>query len=293
MPKRRSERLRGAVLVGGMLGLLLVAGTGFADTQKAVEEIWPESLTPGELHVEWTVPEHAPNDYRVNWGPAGERFPSWREETGNDFPTDNALTLHDLEPGVLYQVRVRARYGEGNPAGLFSAAVTQLVDDYHDDLDTEGSVAVEGSQAGDIGSPADVDWHAVTLDADRGYDVRVTGDEALGVLLAGIYDEAGTVVSSGLAWSGMAKVSFRPPAAGTYFVSVAGSGKETGSYELEVLQGAVTGLSLASESAGALTISWEAAYPAPDDYWVRWAKADKDFPSETATDGNAYVVGTS
>ena len=69
-----------------------------------------QSLTPGELRVEWTVPEAPPADYRVTWGAADEPLAGWSDGSGNAYVGGTALTLHQLEPGVEYQVRVRARY---------------------------------------------------------------------------------------------------------------------------------------------------------------------------------------
>ena len=37
--------------------------------------------------------------------------------------------------------------------------------------------------------------------------------------------------------------------------------------------GAITGLTLSSDTPGALTVSWDAASPTPTDYRVDWAKA--------------------
>ena len=57
--------------------------------------------------------------------------------------------------------------------------------------------------------------------------------------------------------------------------------------------GATTGLTLSSDEAGTLTVSWDAASPAPTDYRVNWAKADESYPSWTDDAGNRHPEGTS
>ena len=56
--------------------------------------------------------------------------------------------------------------------------------------------------------------------------------------------------------------------------------------------GAITGLTLSSDTPGALTVSWEAASPTPTDYRVDWAKSDEDYQSWKVDDGHKYPAPT-
>ena len=58
-------------------------------------------------------------------------------------------------------------------------------------------------------------------------------------------------------------------------------------------EGAINGLTLSSDSPGTLTVSWDAASPAPGDYRVRWARSGESYPSWTSGSGNHYTEGTS
>jgi hypothetical protein len=58
----------------------------------------------------------------------------------------------------------------------------------------------------------------------------------------------------------------------------------------------VGGLSLSSDAAGELSVTWEAVSPAPTDYRLVWAKVGERFVSYKSADaatGNAYPVGES
>ena len=55
-------------------------------------------------------------DYRVNWARSGEGYPSWTDDTANHQPTTTSQQLTDLDEGVGYKVRVRARYHDGADA---------------------------------------------------------------------------------------------------------------------------------------------------------------------------------
>ena len=78
------------------------------------------SLNPGELAITWDAPSRAPTDYRVTWKKSDGKWPSYKNdntvEGGNAFPTGTSHTVSDLEEGIEYSVRVRARYhnSEGN-----------------------------------------------------------------------------------------------------------------------------------------------------------------------------------
>ena len=57
--------------------------------------------------------------------------------------------------------------------------------------------------------------------------------------------------------------------------------------------GALTGLTLSSDSPGTLAVSWNPSSPDPTDYRVNWAKSSEKYPSWTSDDGNLYPTATS
>ena len=73
----------------------------------------------GQLLLTWTAPA-APNadptDYHVNWAKSAEDYPADTTPYGNDHPTDTTLTLVGLEYDTDYEIRVRARYSDGENA---------------------------------------------------------------------------------------------------------------------------------------------------------------------------------
>ena len=56
--------------------------------------------------------------------------------------------------------------------------------------------------------------------------------------------------------------------------------------------GAITGLTLTSTTAGTLTVSWDAASPTPTDYRIDWAKSTEDYQSWKVDDGHVYTAET-
>ena len=70
----------------------------------------------GQLLLTWTAPA-APNadptDYHVNWAESTEDYPSDTASDGNDHPTTTTHTLVGLDYDTDYNVRVRARYTDG------------------------------------------------------------------------------------------------------------------------------------------------------------------------------------
>ena len=71
--------------------------------------------------VGWSSPCETPDDYHVNWGLAGQDFPTGPNNNG--YTTD---TSYDITTGMFtvgdYKVRIRARYGDEN--GPWSRSVT-------------------------------------------------------------------------------------------------------------------------------------------------------------------------
>ena len=134
---------------------------------------------PGILTVTWNAADPPPGDYRVNWANADEEFPSRQESDGNAFPTSTSYTISNLEPGVEYKVRVRARYFDGNgnrvSSGPWSASPSLTVS--REELlrqNTDGpAVTIAGS--GGINSVGGVN-HVDGAD----FDVTVTFSAAVG-----------------------------------------------------------------------------------------------------------------
>ena len=91
------------------------------DTTPAAGTI--ETLTAaddtGQLLLTWTAPA-APNadptDYHVNWGKSTEDYPADTATDGNAHPTTTTHTLAGLDYDTDYNIRVRARYTDGENA---------------------------------------------------------------------------------------------------------------------------------------------------------------------------------
>ena len=73
----------------------------------------------GQLVLTWdppAAPNAAPTDYHVNWAKNSEDYPADTAEAGNAHPTTTTHTLAGLEYDTDYNVRVRARYTDGENA---------------------------------------------------------------------------------------------------------------------------------------------------------------------------------
>ena len=58
--------------------------------------------------------------------------------------------------------------------------------------------------------------------------------------------------------------------------------------QAQVVDGAITGLTLSSDAPGTLTVSWDTASPTPTDYRIDWAKSDEDYQSWKVDEGHKY-----
>ncbi len=186
----RQKQVKLAIIVLGvwlMLAALLAALPSLSallssvngpDNNRTLSVIRVESGQPGVLEISWDVPAETPIDYRVSWAPVGEDFPSGRDEPGNAFPTAPTYTAIGLDPGVRYQVRVRARYQDAN--GDWSAPVEAVAVSASTSPSNSASVpsTVPPGQPQDL--QADVAQNSVSLSwsapADNG---SVTGYQIL------------------------------------------------------------------------------------------------------------------
>ena len=109
----RKLMLAALVLAVATFGVVPAVATAQQDCA-AISALTLTSDTPGVLDVSWEAPTGAaPTDYRVNWARSGEDYPSWTDDTANHQPTTTSQQLTDLDEGVEYKVRVRARYYDG------------------------------------------------------------------------------------------------------------------------------------------------------------------------------------
>ena len=99
---------------------------GIIDTLTAADD------DAGQLLLTWetpAAPNATPTDYHVNWGKSTEDYPADTAEAGNAHPTDTTLTLTVLEYDTDYNVRVRARYSDGeNAASPWNGPWTETTD---------------------------------------------------------------------------------------------------------------------------------------------------------------------
>ena len=75
-----------------------------------VKDIQLVSPERGVLQINWSAVEPTPTDYWVSWAKVGEDGSSEAETWGDAYLKERSHTIHGLEPGAHYQVRVRTRY---------------------------------------------------------------------------------------------------------------------------------------------------------------------------------------
>ena len=166
----------------------------------------------------------------------------------------------DDNAGVVYNSRGLFTAGEdgtyyvaagavGNGLGTYTLSVTELSDDHAAGTGTGGTVAVGGSATGDIETPGDRDWFAVTLEAGKRYRIDLKGSwtedgtlrdpylhgvhDADGALIAGTTDDnAGAIYNS--------RVFFTAGEDGTYYVAAGAVGNGLGTYTLSVTEHSLT-----------------------------------------------------
>ena len=103
-----------AVLVGVITTLALSSFTAEAQgTRGAIANLQLTSTTAGTLTVSWDAASPTPTDYRVDWAKSGENYKSWKVDDGHKYLTVTSIELTDLDEGVEYKVRARARFYKG------------------------------------------------------------------------------------------------------------------------------------------------------------------------------------
>ena len=136
-----------------------------------------------------------------------------------------------------------AASGHGSQLGTYTLSVEDVTDDYAAGTETTGTVTVGDSTTGKIELPGDQDWFAVTLDANKTYQIDLkgspTGDGTLSdPILRGVHDKDGDLIAgTGNDDGGTGRNSqlfFTADDAGTYYVVADAFNVQVGTYTLSV-----------------------------------------------------------
>ena len=134
--------------------------------------------------------------------------------------------------------------GNRDGTGTYTISVATYEDDHPDNAASKGTVALDGTAAGEIEEPGDEDWFAVELEADVSYRFDLTGPDSGGGTLVdpdlwGLYNARGSYVGgfnvSDNGGEGRNAVGvMTPTASGRYFVVAQGNRDGTGTYTISV-----------------------------------------------------------
>ncbi len=145
--------------------------------------------------------------------------------------TANERVRLALGPGS-YRAHVVAQ-AAGVNAYRLRYRVKAVEDDYGADVDTSGTVLVGESTTGAVDYVGDEDWFFIDLEAARIYTLSVTGTASVPVMV-GVYAATGTEVVAGVSGLESAVATFTPDTTALYYIAVAATDVETGSYTLTV-----------------------------------------------------------
>ena len=125
---------------------------------------------------------------------------------------------------------------------IWAGTILPINHDFAADTSTLGRVAVGDSATGWFRRDGDVDWFAVTLEADKSYRFDLKGrDSTADMRIRGIHDAEGDLIDGTAADDGSpgggvnSRVEFEVAGDGTYYVSV-GDGESGAHYSLSVLE---------------------------------------------------------
>ena len=173
----RKLMLAALVLAVATFGVVPAVATAQQDCA-AISALTLTSDTPGTLDVSWDAPTGAaPTDYRVNWARSDEDYPSWTDNAANLHPTTTSQQLTDLDEGVEYKVRVRARYYDGaraeNPcSGPWAEATRQVAAQPVVQAQQDDGAISALTLTSDTPGTLDVSWEAPTGAAPTDYRVN-------------------------------------------------------------------------------------------------------------------------
>ena len=283
----RAGACLGGLALATVALVLLTGGDALAQQHPQVGGLRLSSEEPGVLTVEWEAAEPEAVDYRVNWARSDHEYPTWTDERGNFFPSTNSLTLSGLDQGAEYKVQVRARYGGSGSGPWSEEARLSVAAAAEPGAASEVPPAPVGLEATVEAGGMRLSWQATASGLVTGYQIerwRPLSLEGAAALVA----DTGSAATQYLDGEGLqagVRYHYRVRAWRGTALGPASAVASVYWYPLPALQ-------VERDGAGALRVSWTAAWPPPNDYRVNWAPVDEPYPSWTEEAGNAYPRST-
>ena len=237
----------------GTSGTVAVGGSATGDIETPVDRDWfAVTLKAGkwyriDLEGSWTGGGTLFDPYLRGIHDADGALIAGTTDNYGGWRFNSRVFFTPGEDGTYYVAAgAGAAYGR-NWHGTYTLSVTELPDDdYAAGTGTSGTVAVGGSATGDLETPGDRDWFAVTLEAGKTYRIDLEGSgTGCGTLydpyLRGVHDADGALIAGttdddgGTILSRNSRVFFTPGEDGTYYVA-AGTGWRYGTYTLSVTE---------------------------------------------------------
>ncbi len=110
-----------SIVIIGSFGVAYAADQTVSYDNTAIPDNLPDVVyratltsTHDTIVIEWEEPARTPNDYRVMYTKAGEKFHSWKDLDWNAFPVNPSHTITDLEEDTEYKLKIRPRYGDSS-----------------------------------------------------------------------------------------------------------------------------------------------------------------------------------
>lgn len=182
--------------------------------------------------------------YRIDLESAGAHDPILHgiyDATGHILPgTSNDNGPVTLDARVWFTPDTTSTYyisaGSLWESGAYTLSVTPILDDIGDTPSTAATLPVNGRASGQIQSPGDTDWFAMSLQAGQSYRLEMDADFFFQTRQAGVFDASGTLLPgtdnavSIFGFGTLRTQDFTPPTTGTYYLAAGAQQNETGAY---------------------------------------------------------------